>query len=379
MPTRRSNVGVVVIGFCIAIVSMSLVVSQTLRSRSTHPATAPTDNVPEQLKPGLRGFSFSPRTTSATDIESFFTAARSSHADIVSWAGDWGELANENGGPGLVLRNAQSGGYKPIIEATAYHDTPDGLELIRPLSDEQRSRYIEAIRQFATRNQPAYLGIGIEVNRLEPDSPHTPNDMQSLFADACETAKAASPHTKVFTSFQYERLKGLQSGLFGARNDRATAQWQLLDEFPCADILAFTSYPSLIYKHPADIPQDYYVELTTHTSKPIALSELGWPAASSIRGWASTADDQAAFITRFRELTSSLTPAFTIWSFLYDPPATEPFSSMGLIDTDNHERPGLTIWNQPYIDDRHSQEPSQASDGGVNTSPDTSEQASPRT
>lgn len=36
-------------------------------------------------------------------------------------------------------------------------------------------------------------------------------------------------------------MKGLQGGLFGGFNDAAQAQWQLIDRFPKADFIAFTT------------------------------------------------------------------------------------------------------------------------------------------
>jgi hypothetical protein len=39
--------------------------------------------------------------------------------------------------------------------------------------------------------------------------------------------------------------------------------------------------------------------------------------------------EQAAFATRFFELTDGLDKEMAIWSFLYDPAAQKPFDSMG--------------------------------------------------
>jgi hypothetical protein len=165
-----------------------------------------------------------------------------------------------------------------------------------------------------------------------------------LFADTYDAVKKKSPDTKVFTVFQLEHLKGLKGGLYGGVNDPGAAEWALIDRFPKADLVGFTTYPGLIFKDPSEMPADYYAEIRNHSSKPVAFTEIGWQSEAWPAGWESGDAEQAAFVSRFFELTGGLNKEMAIWSFLYDPAAQKPFDSMGLIKKDGMKRPAWDIW-----------------------------------
>jgi hypothetical protein len=179
---------------------------------------------------------------------------------------------------------------------------------------------------------------------LAEKSPEDFEKFVRLFAGTYDAVKQKSPDTKVFTIFQLEHVKGLKGGLYGGVNDPAAADWALIDRFPKADLVGFTTYPGLIYKDPSGIPADYYVEIRNHTSKPVAFTEIGWQSEAWPAGWESGDVEQAAFVTRFFELTGSLDKEMAIWSFLYDPAAPKPFDSMGLIKKDGTVRPSWNAW-----------------------------------
>jgi hypothetical protein len=168
------------------------------------------------------------------------------------------------------------------------------------------------------------------VNTLYEKSPQDFEIFTRLFDDTCDAVKAASPGTKVFTVFQLERMKGLQGGLFGGVNDPGLAQWGLLDRFPKADLIAFTTYPGLVFPSPADIPAEYYAEAAARAAKPIAFTEIGWHSAAAPAGWESSEDEQAEFVRTFFALTAGVKPEMAVWSFLFDPETDPPFDSMGL-------------------------------------------------
>jgi len=165
-----------------------------------------------------------------------------------------------------------------------------------------------------------------------------------LFDETYDAVKAASPKTKVFTVFQLERMKGLHGGLWGGADDLAKDEWALLERFPKADLVGFTTYPGLVFKDPADIPADYYAEARAHTTKPVAFTEVGWPSDAAVRGWESSEEEQARFVGRFFELTRELKPEMVIWPFLYDPAIGQPFKSMGLRRPDGQPRQAWAAW-----------------------------------
>jgi len=276
----------------------------------------------------LKGVSFSPKSFQPSDFTDFFQKANQT-GEVVSWAGDWNELSNtQNGGPTVVASLASTYEYIPLIEAQFFMQSNGTL--LRPLDNATKKNYKDNVVDFADKYKPKYLALGIEVNVLYEKSPKDLDEFIQFFSDVYDAVKVRSPNTKIFTIFQLEKMKGLNGGLFGGTNDPSKAQWFLLDRFSKSDIIAFTTYPSLIYKDPSEIPKDYYSEIKSHTTKPIAFTEIGWHSGASPKGWESDEVEQAEFVLTFFNFTKDLSKELVIWSFLYDQNTFEPFNSMGL-------------------------------------------------
>ncbi len=276
----------------------------------------------------LTGVSLSPKSFQANDFTNFFEQAKEA-GEVVMWAGDWNELSNAQGGGSVVVASlAQTYKYVPVVELQFFTQS-DG-KLLRPLDEVTKQNYKNSLIVFIKKYQPEYLGIGIEVNTLYEKSPADFDVFSQFFSEVYDLVKANSPNTKVFTIFQLEKMKGLNGGLFGGTNDPNKAQWFLLDKFPKSDIIAFTTYPGLIYKNPSDIPSNYYTEIQTHTSKNIAFTEIGWHSGASPKGWESSEEEQAEFVAKLSELSRDLNKELVLWSFMYDQETFEPFNSMGL-------------------------------------------------
>ncbi len=294
------------------------------------------DTQPGEKQATLRGVSLSPRSYSSPDFTNFFTKAKQA-GGVVTWSGDWAELADPKGAPRVVAQLAAADGLKPVIIAQFF--TQSTGELLRPLNDSTKQGYKSGAVSFAEAYRPEYIGFGVEVNMLHEASPADYASFKAFFAEVAAAVKQASPETKVFTVFQLERLRGLRGGLYGGADNPAVNDWALLSDFPDADLLAFTTYPCIVYRDPSDIPADYYTaEITQHTSKPIAYTEAGWFRVGVAR-WESTPEEQARFVSRYLELTKPLNPGLLVWSFLYDQDAGEPFSSMGLLGKDDSTSP----------------------------------------
>jgi len=290
----------------------------------------------------IKGITFSPKNFSANDITDFYNLSKQA-GQAVSWAGDWNELANlQNGGPAVIASLAKKYGYIPVIEAQFFNQS-DG-RLVKPLNEENKQNYKKFAADFAEKFKPKYFGLGIEVNILYEKSPYDFNDFVEFFSEVYDAIKAKSPQTKVFIIFQLEKMKGLNGGLFGGTNNPAKSEWSLLEKFPQSDIIAFTTYPDLIYKNPSEIPTDYYTEIKTHTTKPIAFTEVGWHSSNSPKGWESNEAAQAGFISNFFALAKNLNKELVIWSFLYDQKTFEPFNSMGLRRADGAAKAAWNEW-----------------------------------
>jgi hypothetical protein len=293
----------------------------------------------EYVEGTLKGVSLSPRSFTGDDFVAFFAKAAEA-GEVITWAGDWMDLVNDTA---AKTHMALSGvfGYEPVILLN-YLDPSTG-ESLRGLTPELREAYLASLTAFAEEHQPGYVAVGVEVNSVYLKSPDDYPPFVGFFQEAYDAVKAVSPDTVVFTVFQLERMKGLNGGLFGGENDPSASQWGLIDDFPSTDIVAFTSYPCLAFGDPSEIPGDYYTEILSHTSKPIAFVELGW-FRDGFPGWESDVSEQAEFIDRFFLLTEETEPVMVIWSFLYDVDAAQPFDSMGLLDYDETSTEAWDAW-----------------------------------
>jgi len=117
------------------------------------------------------------------------------------------------------------------------------------------------------------------------------------------------------------------------------------------DLAAFTTYPYFDAASPADLPDDYYAEISTHTSKPLAFTEIGWPSgpisSAPTSEYGGSPDEQAAFVTRLFRLLANLNVAAALWSFPDDLNSDFGNAAMTTVSLrDNHGtgKPALALW-----------------------------------
>lgn len=259
---------------------------------------------------------------------------------MVEWAGDWQQLGGA--APAEVARLASQDGLQAVVVVQFFSQSTG--QLLRPLNSTNEQDYLGMTTDFLRQFKPAYFGVGIEVNILYEKDPADFQSFVSFYGQVYDAAKAASPSTHVFTVFQLEKMNGLKGGLYGGVNDANSSEWQLLTQFPKDDLLAFTSYPGLVYHDPSEIPSDYYSAITSHSNLSVGFTELGWQSGSVGGGWESNESRQAAFVNRFFVLTGGLDRAFAVWSFLYDQSAPLPFNSMGLLYVNGTAKQAWSAW-----------------------------------
>ncbi len=327
----------------IEIVFKSIFILLFLLSGCAKPDTAVTtamnnDVVSEQAFAVLKGVSLSPKSFEQGDFLDFLEKTKQT-GDVVMWSGDWDEISND-AAPIIMVKLAPKYGYMPFIEVTPFVQSTG--KFIRPLDEETKQKYLNSAIAFAQKYQPQYLGFGIETNMFYLKAPNEFNEFVILYNQVYTAVKEVSPNTQVFTVFQLEIMKG-HTLWSTAKADQNEAQWFLLDKFN-SDIIAFTTYPSLVYKDPKDIPFEYYKDIQSHTTKPIAFTEVGWQSAASPVGWESSEEEQAEFIEIFFRLSQNLDTKVVIWSFMFDPDAIEPFNSMGLIYNNGTLKKSYTLW-----------------------------------
>ena len=247
----------------------------------------------ENTKIILTGFALSPKSSEGKDLLDYFDRIKNT-SKVVSWTGKVEDLKNSKSSAYAVTTLAQNYDYTPII--------------ITDRVDKQ------LLLDFAGKVKPPYLGVGNEINRGKvADIQKFAKDFEEIYPEI----KNVSPDTKIFPVFQLEIL-----------------DWQLMDLFPKADAIAFTTYPSLIYKTLPEIPEDHYSAIKTHTEKPILFTEVGWPNESDEK-------EQSDFINFFKENVKILEPEVTLWTFMYDQNVQKPFDRMGLIDKSGKEKKRL--------------------------------------
>lgn len=289
-----------------------------------------------------RGVALSPRSYEEDDFLAFLERAPEAGGLLAHYA-DWGELGDEDSALSVTVELARQRGMEPVVAVSPYDASQ--RRLFRPLDAETTARYVEDAAAFAGRHRPPFFGIGVEINLLADSSPADFDRFVELFGEAAAAVHEASPDTRVFVVFQLEWMQGLRGGLFGGTDDPSKAQWDLLDRFPAADLVAFTTYPGLVHRTPADLPDGYYAEIREHTDVPVGFTEVGWAAEPPAEGWPGSEDDQAAFVERFLDLTAGLEPQLAIWTFLYPQPAAEaPFATMSLLRDDGTPRPAWEAW-----------------------------------
>ncbi len=287
-----------------------------------------------------KGVSYSPSSPLA--LADFWERAKEV-GEAVRGGDDWLKLGEAGTGSKTVAETAPAYDLVPVIEVNFFDQ--DTGELLRPLNTTNRSAYKTTAVEFTQKYQPPYFGIGVEIDTFYRKNPSEFDNFVSLFNETYDAIKAVSPETRVFTTFQLERMRGLRGGIFGGTNNSSKNNWALLDKLSKADLIAFTTYPGLIYKDPADIPADYYTSIRKYTDKPIAFTEMGWSSSAGIKGWESSEAEQKKFVERFFSLTSGLKDIeLAIWLHLYPQTIVEPFGAMALFRTDGTSKPVWGAW-----------------------------------
>lgn len=307
---------------------------------ATPPGPEPAEAASGSMDGPLYGFALSPRSYQAGDMEGFFETVTQA-GNLVSWAGDWSELEDEGSAAGVVMELSDHYGYTPLI---AVGPPGGGRAPGASLRGPPVNRVEDGIVRFVERYRPPYLALGVEMNLLWETDPEGFDRYVELFEETAERIHRRSPDTRVFPAFQLERLRGLRGGVFGDPGSGPPA-WELLDRFPSADLMGFTTYPGLIYGDPEEVPSDYYAVLRDRVDRPVAVIETGWQAGDAPPGFEGDPEEQARFVERLFELAEPLAPEMVVWLHLYDQPGVPvPFDSMGLFDRAGEPRPAWDVW-----------------------------------
>ena len=166
---------------------------------------------------------------------------------------------------------------------------------------------------------------------------------------AVAAVKAIAPETQVFVTFQLEDLQGLLPWSVHS------PQWSLLLRFEdVLDVLAVSSFPSLIFPFASDIPAQYYSRLDTF-GKPIALVPSGYASQPSRDGVTfGTIRGQRQFLEHLLAEAEAADWEIVVWlspddaSFATDPPF-DLVAHMGLRAGSGALKPAWEVWSAHAI------------------------------
>lgn len=232
-------------------------------------------------------------------------------------------------------------------------DLPDELRGAGFADPRVRRAFTSYALYVAENYRPRYLALGVEINSYQLQRPEDFESFLTLYAETYDAVKERSPDTLVFPIFQLERLKAILSS-----DEPYLPQWDLLERFePRLDLVALSSYPSLIFASPAQIPPSYYAEVFDHTDRPVALTGIGYSSETGPGASASTEADQATFVHYVLQSAGELQMPLVVWFVGQDPTFTgePPFDLLqhiGLVRQDGSKKAAWAEWEtvarRPY-------------------------------
>lgn len=178
-----------------------------------------------------------------------------------------------------------------------------------------RAKYKELAVTIATELHPAYLYLGNEVNSWYLGHAAGWPAWVTELDEVTKAVHVASPTTIVGTVFQLDRMKGA-----GKKNGWSDPpHFSLIDDVVGkVDIVGVTAYPFFDSDTAMAVPSDYFSEVLTHWSGPVALTETAWRAEPGTP-YAGSAAEQSAWAGRLFDLLPAPRLRYAVWLFLTDP------------------------------------------------------------
>lgn len=197
--------------------------------------------------------------------------------------------------------------------------------------------------KVATEFKPAYLGLGVEINRFYEKSPIGFEDFVKTYVETYDAIKKVSPSTKVFPIFQYEYMKG-----GGKKSGKTHApHFEIMSLFNGKmDAVGLTVYPFLDYDSVAQLPKGYLNELREHTGLPILITETGWPS-KPVAGIGGSEDAQKAYLSWLEAEANVQGVEVITWIFPHDsvvPMGEGLFDSLSLKNNNGTPKSAWEDW-----------------------------------
>ncbi|MGI8927485.1 MAG: hypothetical protein ACR2HN_12690 [Tepidiformaceae bacterium] len=235
-----------------------------------------------------------------------------------------------------------------VVQRTRIADLPARVDPAEGFRDpDLRNAFVAYTAYVAKNYRPEYLALGVEINMLYERSRQQFEAFVSLYEEAYAVAKAASPKTKVFPTFQLEDLEGRYGTIH-------PPHWEVLDSFRGKmDVLAISTYPYLAdVSSSADLPEEYYRQLRSHFDGEIIISEAGY-ASAPVEGGVNvgTEEDQQAYLEKLLRAAEASGFGLVVWFAALDPAfaregAAAAFKDIGLRKSDGSNKLGWATWEE---------------------------------
>jgi hypothetical protein len=264
-------------------------------------------------------------------------------------------LAHENGLEVFFMIDPLNG-----LDRSELYNLPSGWEASFG-NPQVRASFTNVTLSIVREFHPSYLGLASEINTYQDKNPEDFENYMSLYLEVYDLVKAEAPDTKIFVSFQWEEMNNLIPSV--ARDEPYKVNWFQFEQFePKLDLWAISSYPFIAHSSGKDIPSDYYSQLLTRTSKPIAVAEGGY-TSESVLSFTGTPQDQIDYLNAIHNQLGGERLAFWIYLLLADfnvesyaevltqqgntedVPSLGIFEAVGLCEPDYTPKPALAIWD----------------------------------
>jgi hypothetical protein len=209
-----------------------------------------------------------------------------------------------------------------------------------------RAAFIAYAKYLALNYKPTYMALGVEVDMIyRGRGDGSFRNFLSLYFEAYDAVKSVSKATLVFPTFQYEDMLGLLN-----TGSSTLPSWSLVNRFePKIDLLAVSSYPSLVFSTVSDLPLDYYGALAGRLDRPVMFASVGWNSRPDGSASVDPSDSgQIAYLYRVLSAAENLKASALVWYLGRDPEAVpagfEPLARMGLHDAAGNPKTVWRIW-----------------------------------
>jgi len=231
----------------------------------------------------------------------------------------------------LTMQNASTYKFTPIAVfgwrtgTTLYLKVP-----ANPKNDwtntEARNLFQSMLVNLATTHKPPFVFLGNENDFYYEQSPGDYANWISFYNAAYAAVKSVSSGTFVGPLFNFEHTAGA-----GALNGWTKTYWEALSSHDLSkvDIVGVTVYPWLNYAAASSVPSNYLDPLISRiASKPIAITETGWPA-ENLGGlnpaWETSETAQVTYLSRLSTMLAGKNLKLVNWLFLH--PMKDPGGS----------------------------------------------------